>query len=126
VNTQLSPSQALNLRTEFFTNPIGIDEPSPRLSWWVGDDRPGARQTAYRIRAASEASLLKTDSADLWDNGKVVSDAQAHIAYAGTALSSRKRVWWDVQLWDFDDAPGAVSAPAFFANRAAESTRLVG
>ncbi|MBC7785781.1 MAG: family 78 glycoside hydrolase catalytic domain [Burkholderiales bacterium] len=114
MSVQHSPSRALNLRSEFLMNPIGIDEPSPRLSWWVGDDRPGARQTAYRVRAASDPALLAKDSADLWDTGKISSDAQAHIAYAGAALVSRLRVWWDVQLWDADGNPGVASEAAFF------------
>ena len=109
-----SPTKASNLRTEFLTNPIGIDEPSPRFSWWVEDDRPMAKQSAYRIRATSDESQLANYSADLWDSGKVSSDEQAHIAYGGPALISRQRVWWDVQLWDADGKPGVVSEPAFF------------
>jgi alpha-L-rhamnosidase len=109
-----SPVRGSNLRTEFLENPMGIDELFPRLSWWVMDDRPGAKQSGYRIRAASEASILARGSADLWDTGKIESDVQSHIAYAGIALISRQRVWWEVQLWDADGKPGAVSETAFF------------
>jgi alpha-L-rhamnosidase len=103
---------ATHLRCEFLTDPIGMDVRQPRLSWWMKDDRSGAKQTAYRIRAASDRSLL--DSADVWDSGKRVSDQQAHIEYEGKPLKSRQRVWWDVQLWDADGKPTAVSEAAFF------------
>ena len=33
--------------------------------------RPGARQTAYRILAASSPELLQAGDADLWDSGKI-------------------------------------------------------
>ncbi|HEU4721355.1 MAG TPA: hypothetical protein VFS59_08330, partial [Gemmatimonadaceae bacterium] len=33
------------LRTEHATNPIGIDEPAPRLSWTLHADRRGTRQS---------------------------------------------------------------------------------
>src|SRR5271168_788107 len=95
-----SAMTAGNLRCEFLENPIGMDELSPRLLWWVEDDRPGATQSAYRSRAASERALLNGDSPDLWDSGKIASDEQTHIAYAGKVLTSGRRVWWDVQLWD--------------------------
>src|SRR5512140_3068818 len=60
-----------HLRCEYLENPLGIDRTAPRLSWWVVDDRRGAKQTAYQIVVASEAELLKADKGDLWDTGKV-------------------------------------------------------
>ncbi|NLF40984.1 hypothetical protein GX586_16190, partial [bacterium] len=49
------------LRCEYKDNPLGIDTPKPRLSWLVNDARRGARQTAYRILAASSRAILAAD-----------------------------------------------------------------
>jgi alpha-L-rhamnosidase len=109
-----SPAQASFLRTEFFINPIGIDEHAPRFSWWMTDPRSGARQTAYRIRAATDPSLLLSDAPDLWDSSKRSSDQQAQVEYEGKPVQSRQRVWWDVQLWDADGKASAPGEAAFF------------
>jgi Bacterial alpha-L-rhamnosidase concanavalin-like domain len=44
------------LSTEQRTEPLGLGEPLPRLSWKLGSERRGAAQTAYRITAATDAA----------------------------------------------------------------------
>ncbi len=107
-------AQATNLRTESLEKPIGIAELAPRFSWWIEDARPGARQTAYRVRVASSAESLAGDAPDLWDSGVVADDRQAHVAYAGAALASRSRAHWDVTLWDAEGVAGPPSDAASF------------
>lgn len=107
-------ARAINLRTEYLTEPLGIDELAPRFSWWIDDPRPGARQSAYRVRVASSPDLLERDAPDLWDSGEVASDRQAQIAYAGAALTSRQRAYWDVTLRDAEGARGPASGRATF------------
>jgi alpha-L-rhamnosidase len=53
VLAQSSDFHLEGLRTEWATNPIGIDEPAPRLTWILHADRRGTRQSAYEIRVAS-------------------------------------------------------------------------
>ncbi len=103
---------AVRLRTEYLENPIGIDEALPRLSWWVQDARDGARQSGYRVRAATTREALSHP--DLADTGKVESDQQVHVELPKLSAKSRQRVWWDVQLWDEQGRAGRVSEPAFF------------
>ena len=50
-----------NLTCEYRTNPLGIDVTVPRLSWQMQSDRRGARQVAYRLRAASDPQRLQGD-----------------------------------------------------------------
>ena len=57
-------------------------------------------QTAYRVLVASSAERLAADDGDLWDSGKVGSDATLHVAYAGKPLASRDRCYWKVRVWD--------------------------
>jgi alpha-L-rhamnosidase len=95
----MSPAacRPVHLRCEYFENPLGIDEPHPRLSWWLdAEHRRGARQTAYQILASSEPG----GAPDLWDSGIVPSGASTHIIYSGRPLRSRQRSWWRVKVWD--------------------------
>ena len=108
------PQHAIHLRTEYLEDPLGLDETAPRFSWWVEDTRPGAAQSAYRIRVASTAEALASDAPDLWDSGVVQSSEQNQIAFAGAELTSRQAAVWDVQLWDADGTAGPVSDPARF------------
>jgi alpha-L-rhamnosidase len=94
-------NQPINLRCEYFINPLGIDARRPRLSWQLNDDRRGAKQTAYQVVVEG-----------LWDSGKVESDQSVHVEYAGPALKSRQRATWKVKAWDKDGKPSAWSEPA--------------
>lgn len=102
-----------HLLCEYRTNPLGIDVAAPRLSWQLQTDRPGARQTAYRILAARTPDRLQPGQAELWDSGKVESDRSVHVAYAGRKLESRRRIYWRVLVWD-ETGVQIESAPAWF------------
>ena len=93
--------KAINLKTEYLNNPIGIDAQKPRLMWTCDG---GVKQTAYRIVAA-------IDGATVWDSGKVLSDEMR--AEYPIALQSRQRVEWSVTLFDENDEEGE-TASAFF------------
>jgi alpha-L-rhamnosidase len=88
------------LRCEYLTNPLGIDEPSPRLSWMIESARRGARQASYRILAASSRELLLAGKGDLWDSGRAESERTTHVIYGGRALASREACFWQVEAWD--------------------------
>jgi alpha-L-rhamnosidase len=68
-----------------------------------------ARQSAYRITAASSQEYLGDGIADIWDSGRVETDRCFDIRYDGRALQSRERVWWHVQVWD---EAGGISPPS--------------
>src|SRR5258708_4462670 len=89
-----------NLTSEYRSNPLGIDITQPRLSWQMQTDRQGARQSAYRVLAASTAEGLSKATTDLWDSGKIDSDQSVHVTYEGPRLGSRQRVYWNVTVWD--------------------------
>ena len=69
-------------------------------------------QYAYQVRAASSDSLLSQDAADLWDSGMVVSSQSSGIVYAGVAMQSRRRVFWQVRVWTDANTVSAWSATA--------------
>lgn len=86
---------AVNGRSD---EPIGVDDPTPRLSWLVTRAPAGWRQAAYRIRAARSHRELVAGPY-LWDSGTVRSDDQTDIAWGGDALRSRQSVVWQVRVW---------------------------
>ncbi len=102
------------LRCEYFENPLGLDEPRPRLSWWVNDDRRGARQSACHVLVASSEDKLARDEGDVWDSGKVETDQSVHVAYDGAATEPQTRYFWKVRTWDADGAASPWSVPAFW------------
>ncbi len=110
----LSPVQIDALTCEHLTNPVGIGNQQPRLSWKLRSDRSGEVQTAWEIRAASSASGLTAASPDLWDSGKIVSDQSVLVSWAGKPLGSRSQVFWQVRVWDKDGQPTAWSDTASF------------
>lgn len=94
--------KAVNLKTEFMENPIGIDIEKPYLSWTC---EGGKRQSAYEIEAVSGRNSV-------WKSGKICT-SQMHAAY-GKPLKSRQNVTWKVRLWDEKDESGEWSEPAIF------------
>lgn len=92
--------QVTDLRTEYTSNPLGIDETSPRLSWKLTSSERGQYQTAYAIQVASSEQKLLDNHADIWDTGKVASEQSANITYEGKPLASGQRYFWRVQVWD--------------------------
>ena len=104
------PTSPVQLRCNYFDNPLGVHDANPRLSWRLATgDRRGARQTAYRI----VVSTTRTGAGDLWDSGKVKSDATTQVVYRGQPLASRKRAWWRVETWD-EKNRRSESTPAFW------------
>ena len=93
--------RAINLKTEYLKDPIGIDIQNPRLMWNCAG---GKRQTAYRIVAVADGKTV-------WDSGKVPSSSM-RAEYPEAPLS-RQRVEWTLTLWDENDLAGE-SAAAFF------------
>ncbi len=88
-----------HLSAEYKTNPLGIDAEHPRLSWKIESTERSVVQTAFHIRAAASEQDLKAGKNLLWDSQKVISDQSAHVPYAGKALQSREKVYWQVKVW---------------------------
>jgi len=87
------------LRTEQMVNPMGIDAETPRLSWRLVSAERNVMQTAYHVLVASSLEKLNKNEGDLWDSGKVNSDASIWVSYAGKALKSNVRCYWKVKSY---------------------------
>jgi alpha-L-rhamnosidase len=101
----LSKMRAVDLRTEYQIDPLGLDETEPRFSWQLVDTRRGARQSAYQVLVDDGAS---------WDSGVVASNETTQIAYEGRPLRAFDSAIWKVRVWDGDGAASPWSAPARF------------
>lgn len=101
-----------NLQTEHLVNPIGLDNPHPRLTWQMQDAAEGAKQTAYQITVGTDSlQVLKGIGAD-WQSHKVNSSANL-FAYYGRALRPFTKYYWSVMLWGKDGKPGRAEAGSF-------------
>lgn len=89
--------KAINIRTEYLKNPLGIDIDSPRVMW---NCEGGIKQTAYRI------------TADGFDSGKVESDSMR--CAVPIRFSDGKRVNFHITLWDENGNEGEPGEEAFF------------
>ena len=99
-----------SLKTEYAAELLGTDVQRPRLSWLLPSSFIGA-QTAYQIRVATSRDQL---AAPLWDSGKGKSSSVHHIEYAGPALQSRQRYYWQVQAWDSRGRTTGWSEPSWW------------
>jgi alpha-L-rhamnosidase len=106
--------EAEYLRCEYRTDPLGIDEVQPRLSWRLKSDERGQLQTAYQLLVASSAKLLKQDNGDLWDSGVVREEDTIAIAYRGKPLASGQPCFWKVKVWDRAGKASGWSRPALW------------
>ncbi len=102
------------LRTEYKDNPVGIDARPPRFSWQLQSGGRGVMQAAYQIRVAKTSADLPTGKNLAWDSGQVKSAESVHREYAGAALQSGRRYYWQVRVWDGGGQDSGWSEAAFF------------
>ena len=86
--------KAVNLKTGYLKDPMGIDLTEPVLTWCADG---GVKQTAYALQAYVNGALSV-------DTGKVLSSSM-RFSYTNK-LKSRDIVEWNVVLWDENDIEG--------------------
>lgn len=110
----MSILQVIACKTEYAHNPLGLDQPSPRLFWRLAADDRAVMQQAYRILVSSSDEKLALDEGDMWDSGVVTSDRSTHISYEGSALRSGERYYWKVRVWDDRNRLSDWSEPVYW------------
>ncbi len=118
ISAQVKPSSikphVVNLRTEYKTDPLGIDMQKPRLSWEIVSSGRSVYQKAYYIRASFSKDDLLAGKKLCWNSGRIISDRSVHIEYAGNGIESCRRIYWQVKIWDNQENESDWSEPAFF------------
>ncbi|AJR04979.1 family 78 glycoside hydrolase catalytic domain [Siansivirga zeaxanthinifaciens] len=107
----------MDLKCEYKTNSLGIDNTTPRFSWKLVDanNNRGQKQTAYQVLVASSLDNLKNDLGDLWDSGKFDSNQSVNNRYNGIPLVSTNQYFWKVKVWDATGMASHWSEPATFS-----------
>ncbi len=113
VAAQVAQADPIHLRTNAIENPLGIDTPHPTFSWQSNAKTPNWMQSAFEILVATDAKNLLPGKADAWDSGRINSSESVDISYAGAAMTSQQRYFWNVITWDNKSAK-TISAPAWF------------
>lgn len=105
----------VDLRCEYFREPLGIDTSQPRLSWRLeatSDEARGLGQSAYQILVATNPDSLNEGTTDLWDSGRIESGEQLHVEYEGRRLTTSHKCLWKVRVWNHGGEPSAWSSPS--------------
>ncbi len=80
--------------TEHLRDPIGVDQPAPRLAWVSETDSRGVRQSGWHVRVTATAEKV------VWDSGEVLSDSRQRVRYAGESLDPATTYAWRVRVRD--------------------------
>lgn len=105
-------AQPAALKCEYMVRPIGIDNPSPRLSWLMLDSRKSAYQQAYRIYVGTDSVQLANKTGIVWDSGKILTQ-NSLTTYKGALLRPFTKYFWRLELWDKDGKLLPVAASSF-------------
>ncbi|MGN0002500.1 MAG: family 78 glycoside hydrolase catalytic domain [Sphingobacterium composti] len=111
-NKPIPNGKPIDLRCEHLINPLGIDNPQPRFSWKLNDDRKGAIQQAYQILVSEDSISLEQNKKLYWDTGKMFK-SDILITYTGKVLVPQKRYYWKVIAWDKDGKTNSSSIARF-------------
>ena len=103
------------LRCMHLENPLGVEDTAPHFRWILESSKENQTQSAYQVIVASTPAKLAENEGDLWDSGKVMSDQQYHIRYAGEDLSPRQFCFWKVKTWDAKGSASDWSEPAMWS-----------
>lgn len=110
-----------NLKVNYRTNPMGIDDPVPVFSWQMSSDQNDKSQSAYRIMVwehgtedEENTNKSREISNYVWDSGKVESDLSVSIPYEGEELKPQTRYDWTVEVWDEEDKNDTSEEAAYF------------
>jgi len=102
VSAQNSAVTVYDLKSEYLTNPIGLDTKKPRFTWKIKDQRRGAIQNAYQITVGTDSAKVASGQGSHWETQKIKSDDQ-RVVYDGKKLQAFQKYYWTLTLWDKND-----------------------
>lgn len=79
-------------------NPLGIDTPTPRVSWQFVQEGRNRSQSAYEVQVGTKTSELGRKNA--WSSGRMPSSLTINIPLQGIRFLSGTRYYWRVKVWD--------------------------
>lgn len=109
-NCQIIPTR---LRCEYRTDPVGLGETAPRLSWVpeaTSQALRGCCQSAWQVQVTDADGGF--DSPTHWDSGRQDGDDCMQVVYQGKPLKANDHVLWRVRVWDGKGEPSEWSRVA--------------
>ncbi len=117
VSSMLSANAALDpkrLTCEYIENPLGIETRTPRFSWILSSAERNQKQTSYELIVSENQKDLQSSKGLIWNSGKVNTAQSLHIKYEGQPLTSFKRYYWKVRVFDSNGKASAWSNTNWF------------
>ncbi len=111
-----------DLKCEYLYDPIGIDINYPRFSWILEHNERSQSQLAFQLIVSSKKDFSKSESGDIWDSGKIISDKSFNISYEGKPLVSNNTYSWRVKWWDINGKISEYSKISFFGTALLEES----
>ena len=108
----------ISLVCEYIANPLGIDVQKPRLSWKFTATNRNQTQSAYEIIVSDNAQEIQQNKGSVWQTGKISTDQNVHIEYAGQPLKAFTKYFWRVKGYDKNGIASAWSSVATFETAA--------
>ncbi|MDR1445278.1 MAG: glycoside hydrolase family 78 protein [Treponema sp.] len=100
--------KAVQLRTEYRENPLGLYTGTPRFGWKIESDKQNVLQGAYSLQISSFGDF----HAELWESGKIDSGESQFVSCKGLSFASFEKKFWRVKIWDNlgEESPWSESA----------------
>lgn len=93
----LGQSSLYDLKCDYLTAPLGIDNPQPRFTWKLADKRNGILQTAYQLMVGTDSLEVKQGKGNYWVVPETKGAANL-VTYAGTPLQPFTKYYWSVRV----------------------------
>jgi alpha-L-rhamnosidase len=88
----------VNLKCEYLTEPLGIDNSTPQFSWQFSGSARNQFQRSYELIVSEKISDVEKGMGASWKTGKIVSGSTTNIIYNGNPLQSFTRYYWRVRV----------------------------
>ena len=122
VDLQAATFRPVSLSCEQITNPLGIENRQPLLSWKIESSENGVYLSAYELIVSDKKTDIDKNTGSIWHTGKVVSDETVFVPYQGTPLQPFTRYYWKVRTYNQHGMPSEWSAPAWFETAMLDAT----
>ncbi len=100
----------VNLRTEDYRNPIGIDRSTIHFSWQLESEQRGVVQTSYSLQIATDAAFGNV----VWESAGVNSDESVFVEAKGFVPAAETRYYWRVTVADNKGETATSTEKAYF------------
>ena len=114
-----------SLKCEYLTNPIGIDNDTPRFTWHLLAEEQGVRQKAYKVFVGIDPIEVEQGKGNTWESG-TVNSTTLPIVYQGPKLQPFTRYFWRVRVQDDEGTWCDWSPVAYFETGMMDQRNWIG